>query len=472
MEQTPNMFNLIVIGTGVAASTVAWECHSAGWKTAVIDSRPFGGTCALRGCDPKKVLVGIAELIDWGRRMQDKGVSGNVTSNLSIDWSELMQFKRTFTEPVPKSTEDSFNKAGIATFHGNARFLGPNTIRITNEENKSEQTIESENILIATGSKPAKLNITGEQNVVTSDQFLDLGELPDNITFIGGGYISFEFAHLAARAGSKATILHRGKVPLTGFDPDLVNILLKRTHEVGINVELQSSVKKIDVKDNGRKFAVHLSTSENNVSDKKEDKIVETGLVVHGAGRVPDTEDLDLESGGVQSDLKGGVKVNQYLQSVSNPSVYAAGDAAATQGIPLTPVAAYEGLAVAQNLLNGRHVQPNYNGIPSVVFTIPPLASVGLQEHAAKQLGLQFRTNFQDTSSWYSSRKIGENCSGYKVLVDVATNRILGAHLLGTHAEEVINIFALAIRLGLEAEVVKQGIYTYPTNSYDIRYMI
>ena len=471
MDQTPKMFNIIVIGTGVAASTVAWECHSAGWKTAVIDSRPFGGTCALRGCDPKKVLVGVAELIDWARRMQDKGVSRKVTTEISLDWGQLMQFKRTFTEPVPKDREDSFNKAGIATFHGNARFTGPNTIRITNEGNNSDQTITSENILIATGSKPAKLNIIGEENVVTSDQFLDLDKLPENITFIGGGYISFEFAHLAARAGSNVTILHRGKVPLAGFDLDLVNILLKRTNEVGINVKLETSVKKVDIKDNGKGFAVHLSTSEN-VHNKIDDKIVETGLVVHGAGRVPDTENLDLESGGVQSESNGGIKVNQYLQSITNPSVYAAGDAAATQGIPLTPVGVYEGQIVAQNLLGRKHIQPNYEGIPSVVFTIPPLASVGLQEHTAKQLGLQFRTNFQETSSWYSSRKIGESCSGYKVLVDEANNRILGAHLLGTHAEEVINIFALAIRLGLDLDAIKQGIYTYPTNSYDIRYML
>lgn len=471
MDQTPKMFNIIVIGTGVAASTVAWECHSAGWKTAVIDSRPFGGTCALRGCDPKKVLVGVAELIDWARRMQDKGVSRKVTTEISLDWGQLMQFKRTFTEPVPKDREDSFNKAGIATFHGNARFTGPNTIRITNEGNNSDQTITSENILIATGSKPAKLNIIGEENVVTSDQFLDLDKLPENITFIGGGYISFEFAHLAARAGSNVTILHRGKVPLAGFDLDLVNILLKRTNEVGINVKLETSVTKVDIKDNGKGFAVHLSTSEN-VHNKIDDKIVETGLVVHGAGRVPDTENLDLESGGVQSEPNGGIKVNQYLQSITNPSVYAAGDAAATQGIPLTPVGVYEGQIVAQNLLGRKHIQPNYEGIPSVVFTIPPLASVGLQEHTAKQLGLQFRTNFQETSSWYSSRKIGESCSGYKVLVDEANNRILGAHLLGTHAEEVINIFALAIRLGLDLDAIKQGIYTYPTNSYDIRYML
>ena len=472
MKQTPNKFKLVVIGTGVAASTVAWECHSAGWKTAVVDSRPFGGTCALRGCDPKKVLVGVAELIDWGRRMQNKGVSQDLTRNFGIVWSDLIRFKRTFTEPVPKNREDSFNSAGIAAFHGIARFIGPNTIRIIDQRNNVESTIEGDNILIATGAKPAKLNITGEENVITSEQFLDLDELPDNITFVGGGYISFEFAHLAARAGSAVTILHRGKTPLGGFDPDLVNILLKRSKEVGIDVKLESSVKKIEAKDNGRKFAVHLSVSENSPKNEKEDEIMEADLVVHGAGRVPDTDNLDLQLGGVDLDVKGGIKVNEYLQSVSNPSVYAAGDAAATRGIPLTPVATYEGYAVAQNLLEGNSQKPNYEGIPSVVFTIPPLTSVGLQEHTAKQLGLHFKTNFQDTSSWYSSRRIGENSSGYKVLIEDTTNRILGAHLLGTHAEEVVNIFALAIRLGLKAEAIKKGIYTYPTNTYDITYML
>jgi glutathione reductase (NADPH) len=466
------MFNIVVIGTGVAASTVAWECHGAGWTIAIIDSRPFGGTCALRGCDPKKVLVGAAELIDWARRMQYKGISRELTRELNLDWSQLMQFKRTFTEPVPDDREDSFNKAGIVSFHGNARFAGHNIIIITNDGNDPDQTIQSEHILIATGAKPAKLNIKGEENVITSDEFLDLDNLPKNILFIGGGYISFEFAHLAARAGSEVTILHRGKRPLGGFDPDLVNILLKKTNEVGINVKLDSSVKKIDTTDSGRKFAVHVSTPENSQGDNRESQIIETDLVVHGAGRVPDTDSLDVQTGGVELDVKGGIKVNEYLQSVSNPSVYAAGDAAATRGIPLTPVAAYEGHVVAQNLLDGNHLKPNYEGIPSVVFTIPPLTSVGLQEHTAKQLGLHFKTNFQDTSSWYNSRRVGETCSGYKVLVEDTTDRILGAHMLGTHSEEVINLFATAIRLGLKAEVIKKGIYTYPTNSYDITYML
>jgi glutathione reductase (NADPH) len=166
------------------------------------------------------------------------------------------------------------------------------------------------------------------------------------------------------------------------------------------------------------------------------------------------------------------VKVNEYLQSVSNAAVYGAGDVAASEGIPLTPVAGYEGGIVVYNLLNGNESRPNYKGIPSVVFTVPSLASVGLQEEAAKQQGLNFRTNYQDTSSWYSSRRIGESCSGFKVLVEKRSNRILGAHVLGPHAEEIINIFALAIRLGLDVDKIKEAIFTYPTNSYDIRYML
>jgi glutathione reductase (NADPH) len=473
VKNTQNTFDLIVIGTGVTASTVAWECHSAGWKIAVIDSRPFGGTCALRGCDPKKVLVGAAELIDWIHRMEGKGIGSKVTKDITINWPELMQFKRTFTEPVPKNREDAFSKAGIYSFHGTARFVAPNTIKVFDDTNKSkEQTIRGKHILIATGARPAKLNISGEKHVVTSDQFLELDRLPYDILFIGGGYISFEFAHIAARCGSNVTILHRGKRPLLGFDPDLVSLLLKRTREIGINVNLESSVEKIEPIDNGRKFAVYSSNAQGKTNNAKGTEVIETELIVHGAGRVPDTKDLNLEAAGIESDTKGGVKVNEYLQSVSNAAVYGAGDVAASEGIPLTPVAGYEGGIVAYNLLNGNESRPNYIGIPSVVFTVPSLASVGLQEEAAKQQGLNFRTNYQDTSSWYSSRRIGESCSGFKVLVEKRSNCILGAHVLGSHAEEVINIFALAIRLRLDVDKIKEAIFTYPTNSYDIRYML
>jgi glutathione reductase (NADPH) len=457
-------FDLIVIGTGAAASTVAWKCHSARWSVAVIDSRPFGGTCALRGCDPKKVLVGAAEVIDSNKRMESKGITNS--NEAKIQWPDLMNFKRSFTEPVPKEREEQFSKAGIVAFHGRARFIDERTVIVNNTH-----TLNGRHIVLATGAQPMKLNIPGEDNIRKSDQFLELNELPSKIVFVGGGYISFEFAHIAARAGANVTILHRGARPLDNFDPYLVEMLLQRTRELGIDVRLQTKVEAMESSKanntNNIRFVVHAS----NTNDGEKYKI-EGDMVVHGAGRVPEIDDLDLVTAGVERENKKGVRVNEYLQSVSNPAVYAAGDAAASGGLPLTPVASYEGEIVANNLLEGNHVKPNYKGLPSVVFTIPPLASVGLQEEAARKQGLNFKTNKADTSSWYSSRRLGEKYSGYKVLIEEDTERILGAHILGHHAEEVINIFAMAIRLGIKAGDIKQAIFTYPTNSSDISYML
>ncbi len=192
---------------------------------------------------------------------------------------------------------------------------------------------------------------------------------------------------------------------------------------------------------------------------------------MHGAGRIPEIDDLNLAAAGVEWD-RGGVKVNAYLQSVSNPAVYAAGDAAASSGFPLTPVAGYEGKVVAANLLEGNHRRVEYSSIPTVVFTIPPLASVGLGEATAREHGLQFHIHRQVTSGWYSSRRVGEDCSGFKVLVEESSGRILGAHLLGSQAEELINVFALAMRAGLGASDLKESIFAYPTHGSDVQYML
>src|ERR1700732_1543567 len=222
-------FVVIAIGAGSAASAVASRCREAGWQVAIVDSRPFGGTCALRGCDPKKVLVGAAEAVDWTRRMKGRGIEA---ARIRIDWPELMRFKRSFTEPVPKRREDEFAKVGIAAFHGRARFAGPTTLQV------GEETLEGRFVVIAAGMVPADLKIPGAEHLTTSDQFLDLNELPRRILFIGGGYIAFEFAHVAACVGSQVTILQRGPRPLALFDPDLVDQLVERTGELGIDVHL------------------------------------------------------------------------------------------------------------------------------------------------------------------------------------------------------------------------------------------
>ncbi len=446
-------FDLVVIGTGSAASAVASRCRSAGWQVAVIDSRPFGGTCALRGCDPKKVLVGAAEAVDWVRRMKGKGIRAE---ELQIDWQELMRFKRSFTEPVPKNREEGFAKAGIAAFHGRARFVGPTSVQV------NDDVLEGRYVVIAAGQKPADLKIHGTEHLTTSERFLDLDELPKRILFIGGGYIAFEFAHVAARAGAQVTIVHRGARPLQQFDPDLVDQIVKSSRELGIDIQLGAEV--IGVERSSGQLVVQASPS-------GQKRTFEANVVVHAAGRVPEIDDMNLDKSGVEWG-KRGVNVNEFLQSVSNPAVYAAGDAAASGGPPLTPVASYEGIIVAANLLKGNSQKPNYPGIPTVVFTIPPLAAVGLSESEAGKRGLKFRVKMEMTGGWYASRRVGETHSGFKVLVEKGTDQILGAHLLGTQAEEVINLFAVAMRSGMRATDLKHMLFAYPTHGSNTPYML
>ena len=196
----------------------------------------------------------------------------------------------------------------------------------------------------------------------------------------------------------------------------------------------------------------------------------EADLVVHGAGRVPEIDDLDLETAGVKRE-KRGVTVNKFLQSVSNLAVYAAGDAA-DKGPPLTPVAAMEGEVVAANLLKGNHRRPDLTAVASIVYTLPPVASVGLLEAAAEEKGLKFRVNHQDTSEWYSTRRVGAKYSAFKVLIEDETERILGAHLIGPHAEEQINLFTLAIQSGIRGSDIERALFAYPTGASDLGYMV
>lgn len=367
-----------------------------------------------------------------------------------------MRFKRSFTEPVPKNREETYRKDGIAAIHGRAHFAGPNTIRV------GEEVLEARFIVIAAGRKPVDLKIPGVQHLITSEQFLELDNLPPSILFIGGGYIAFEFAHVALRAGSQVTIVHRGNRPLRQFDPDMVDLLVQHTRALKADIQLETEAVGIEKQDGG--LAVRASTG-------GQTSIFHADLVVHAAGRQPEIDDMNLDAGGVAWN-RHGVEVNEYLQSVSNAAVYAAGDAAASGGPPLTPVASYEGALVATNLLQGNHAQPDYRGVPSVAFTVPPIASVGLAESQAREKGLKFNVKTESTGSWYSSRRIAEPSSGYKTLVEEGTDRILGAHLFGSEAAEVINLFALAIRSGIRAQDLKHALFSYPTHGSDLEYML
>jgi Pyruvate/2-oxoglutarate dehydrogenase complex, dihydrolipoamide dehydrogenase (E3) component, and related enzymes len=450
-----DQFDLIVLGTGAGGSTPAYSCRKAGWRVAIVDDQPFGGTCGNRGCDPKKVLVGAAEVVSWQRRMQGYGVAGQA----SIDWPELMKFKRSFTDPVPASREDGFQKAGIETLHGEARFVAENRIAVAGRE------LTADHVVIATGAAPRTLGIPGEMHVISSTEFMDLDELPRRIVFVGAGYISLEFAHLAHHAGAEVIVLGRG-TPLPSFDEALVERLLEHSRQIGIDVRLDHSVSAVERDPGSGVFRVCVGHGGNMHE-------IETDLVVHGAGRVPNSERLCPAAGRIELERHGSIRVNEFLQSVSNPRVYAAGDVVSVPGsIPLTPVAGHDGSVVAANLLNGNNTRPDFRGVPSVVFTLPTLAGVGLTEKAARAKGLQVRVSTGDTSQWFTNRRVREPAGMFKTIIDERTDRVLGAHILGGHGEEVINLFAMAIRFDIPAAELKKMIYSYPTGSSNMQYML
>ena len=444
-------YDLVIIGSGTAAQVASSRVRAAGWEVAVIDHLPFGGTCALRGCDPKRMLISGAEAIDSARRMSGHGVSGE----LRVDWRELMAFKRSRTDSIPREQEQHYTAKGIDAFHGLARFTGPDALAVDGQE------LKARHILIAAGARPVPLRIPGEEHVVTSDRFLELDALPARIALVGGGYIAAEFSHLAARAGAYITVLQRAERMLPAFDPDLVSWLMEKFRELGIDVRTRSTVQRIDKAANG--FLVHAST------DGKV-QTVAADLVVHAAGRAPDLDALNLTIGGVAVE-NGRLKLNEFLQSISNPRVYAAGDAA-RKGPPLTPVSGHDAKVVAANLLDGNRHKPDYRGVPSVAFTIPPIAAVGVGEAEARSRGLKFHINSENASDWYTARRLNERVYGFKTLVDPDTGQILGVHLVGPHAEEVINIFGLAIRHGLTTQDLKTTMFAYPTGASDVGYML
>lgn len=342
-------YDLAIIGTGTAAIVTAHRVRAAGWSVAVADFRPFGGTCALRGCDPKKMMVGGAEAADHAWRMSGRGIEGDAT----LDWTGLMAFKRSFTDPVPQKREKAFADKGIHAFHGHVRFIGPNALEFGGER------IEADRIVIAAGAEAVPLGIPGEQHLITNEGFLELESLPERIVLVGGGYIAAEFSHIAARAGAQVTILQHGKRMLKQFDPDLVGWLMDKFSERGINVRTQAGVTAIEKVSDGYRVRADCPDGELDM---------DADLVVHAAGRAPALATLDLDAGSVKHH-NGRLALNGFLQSVSNPAVYAAGDAAGL-GPPLTPVSSHDAKVVSANLLTATR-----SGLNTQAFRVSPSPS-------------------------------------------------------------------------------------------------
>ena len=448
-------YDVVVVGSGTSGQTAAFDLNEKGLRVAVVEkSKRPGGTCALAGCQPKKWFYEAAETIAKARHLAGKGI----VSAPEGSWARVLEQKRQFTSGIPEGTIQNFQKSGIDLVAGNAEFLDDKTLSVDGEK------IQAKFFVLATGAKPMDLPIEGMAHVITSDDFLELSELPPSIVFIGGGFISFEFAHFAARLGStnqRSVILEAADRPLGTFDAEMVELLVAASRAEGIDVRSRIEIEAIEKHANG--FSVRTTNSGS----------FEADLVVHGAGRTPDLDALGLETAGVEFS-KRGISVDQTLRT-SNRRIFAVGDCAAT--IQLARVADQEAHVAAENILAaldlGRKATLDYRAVPAVLFTYPQFAMVGQTETDLKQTQTPYRRSFDKNLGWPTYKRVGLKNAAFKILVD-PNNQILGAHILSDQTTGMINTIKQAMLHETPVdELYRQTIVSpYPSRESDLSYML
>jgi pyruvate/2-oxoglutarate dehydrogenase complex dihydrolipoamide dehydrogenase (E3) component len=386
------------------------------------------------------VLVSTVELAWRARGAAELGIRG--TEGIGLDWSAVIARKNRLVASWSEGKPEAFEEQRITVLRGRARFTGPHEIAIDGRR------VTAERIILATGSAPGRPRIEGVERALTSDQLLDQTTLPHRLVVIGGGVIGMELGFAFGRAGSRVTVLQSGDRVLPGVDAELRGALLALTGDAGLEIRTQAAVARI---------APDL-TVEAAVGGHAERFAADVVLVA--TGRPPSTAELGLEAAGVALE-RGGVRVNEYRQSTSAPHVYAAGD---VTGIHQhTPAAWYEGELAADNALQGNRRAVDFSVFPTATFTIPTLAQVGLTEEAARQQGRRIaigRAPFSDSSA---AGVRGETAGLVKAVVDEATGRLLGVHVLGSGAEDLVHIAAVAMRGGLTRNDLAAMHYVFPT---------
>jgi len=445
-------FDVVILGGGNAGMGVTVATREAGLTVAMIEPDLLGGTCPNRGCMPKKVLVAAAHALDEIERATAHHIT---IGTPSLDWAALIDREKAMISGIPASLGELMQRRGVEVIRDYGRFAGPNAIAVGGE------TLEAKHLVIATGSRPRSLPFPGAELMITSDDVLSERRLPQSVVFVGGGVIALEFSHVYARAGAKVTILEALPRLLDNMDADAVTQLRAATERIGITIHTGVEIRRIDR--SGDRFRVVYE-------EGGSEHAVESERVINGAGRVANVGGLDLDAGNVVAE-RARIALDPRLRSTSNAAVYVCGDAVATTP-QLSPIATYEGRTVGRNIADGPLHVPDYASIPSCVFTVPALASVGLTQDAAEEKGIECRVAVNDIHEWLSGRTYAETAAWAKVLIDAKSDRILGAHLVGHAGEELIHIFALAMKHNITASEIRGLIYGFPTFSADIRSMM
>lgn len=438
---TDRHFDFFVIGGGSGGVRAARIAASHGAKVGLAEAQYLGGTCVNVGCVPKKLM---AYASDFGLHMHEAEGYGWQIGNRHIDWPAFIEKKNTEISRLNGIYKKLLEMPGVEIFDGFARFIDKETIEINGEK------ITADKFLIATGGTPRKPNFPGAEHAIISDDAFFLPEQPKHAVIIGGGYIAVEFAHIFSGMGTEVSLLYRGDLFLRGFDHDIRTALAEEMkREEHVDLRFNCDVESIEKQD-GR-LIVHTTSG----------KEIKTDVVLAAIGREPKTENLGLDAAGIETDNKGFIPVNdQYQTSVDH--IYALGDVTAT--MQLTPVALAEGHVLADRLFNEqKDRQVNYDNIATAVFSQPPLATVGLTEEQAKEKGHEvtiYKSHFKPLKHTLSGT---EERSTMKMIVDAKTDKVLGMHMMGMDAPEIMQGFAVALNAGATKADFDRTIGIHPT---------
>ena len=433
-------YDLFVIGGGSGGVRAARASARYGARVALAEERYLGGTCVNVGCIPKKLLVYASR---YGEEFENAGGFGWTVREPRFDWAALIANKNREIARLNGVYRELLEGVGVEIMNAHARLLDAHTVEVAGRR------VSAAHILIATGGWPVKPEVPGAEHAITSNEAFELPELPARILIVGGGYIAMEFAGIFNGLGSEVTISYRGEQILRGFDGDVRRHLHDEMRKKGVRILLQSEVKRIDRR--GGSLDVILTGAETKMS---------CDTVFYATGRPPNTSDLGLAEAGVKLDEQGGVMVDRYCRS-SVASIYAVGDV--TNRIALTPVAIREGAAVATTLFGGAETPVDHKDVPSAVFSQPPVGTVGLTEsEAVAELGKVdiYRTDFRPLRHTLTGR--GERTM-MKLVVDAASQRVVGAHMVGADAPEIIQGVAIAVKAGLTKAQFDATVGIHPT---------
>ncbi len=419
-------FDLIVIGGGSGGVRAARISAGHGARVAICEEYRYGGTCVIRGCVPKKMFVYASQ---FHEEFIDSAAFGWNINVKGFDWPTLIKNKDKEIDRLNEIYGKLLENAGCQVFNGRGELLDKNTVKIGN------QTYTSERILIATGGTPFLPTIAGIEHAITSNEAFYLDKLPKSIVIVGGGYIAVEFAGIFNGLGVDTTLAYRGKQILRGFDQDIADHLSKEIIKKGINLKLNSDIQTIS------------KTADSKILTYKDGATQTVSEVMYATGRIPNTDNIGLEKVGVQLGKRNEILINTELQT-NIDTIFAVGDV--TDRIALTPVATMEGHAFADSIYANNPTTPDYENVPSAVFSQPPVASVGLsQEQALEKFDSVdiYKSEFRILKHALTLTENTERTL-MKLVVEPISNKVVGAHMVGHDAAEIMQGIAIAIKLG------------------------